>query len=118
MPAPAQATLGPDRKGSVVPSVLPQPGSVVSLTASAAMAHAELAEMRATLARVKDEMDDRIAEQVAEQNAERDAIIAGKHVFAGPLSDRDGNEKVAAGEVLGDGDLWGMDWFVEGVTGQ
>lgn len=50
--------------------------------------------------------------------AERDAIIAGKHVFAGPLSDRDGNEKVAAGEVLGDGDLWGMDWFVEGVTGQ
>ena len=22
------------------------------------------------------------------------------------------------GEVLGDGDLWGMDWFVAGVSGQ
>jgi len=50
--------------------------------------------------------------------AERDAIIAGKHIFAGPLKDRDGTERVAAGEVLGDGDLWGMDWFVDGVTGQ
>lgn len=50
--------------------------------------------------------------------AERDAIIAGKHVFAGPLSDRDGTERVAEGEVLGDGDLWGMDWFVDGVSGQ
>ena len=50
--------------------------------------------------------------------AERDALIAGKHVFAGPLSDRDGTSRVAAGEVLGDGDLWGMDWFVNGVTGQ
>lgn len=50
--------------------------------------------------------------------AERDAIIAGKHVFAGPLKDRDGTERVAEGEVLGDGDLWGMDWFVDGVTGQ
>lgn len=49
--------------------------------------------------------------------AERDAILAGKHVFAGPLSDRDGTVRVAEGEVLGDGDLWGMDWFVDGVTG-
>ena len=50
--------------------------------------------------------------------AERDALIAGKHVFAGPLSDMDGTSRVADGEVLGDGDLWGMDWFVNGVTGQ
>jgi hypothetical protein len=54
----------------------------------------------------------------AQVMAERDAIIAGKHVFAGPLNDRDGTSRVAAGEVLGDGDLWGMDWFVSGVTGQ
>ncbi|MEL6169924.1 MAG: BMP family ABC transporter substrate-binding protein [Pseudomonadota bacterium] len=53
----------------------------------------------------------------AQVMAERDAILDGKHVFAGPLSDRDGAERVAAGEVLGDGDLWGMDWFVPGVTG-
>ncbi|MCR9126687.1 MAG: BMP family ABC transporter substrate-binding protein [Rhodobacteraceae bacterium] len=50
--------------------------------------------------------------------AERDAIVAGKHVFAGPLSDRDGTERVAAGAVLDDGALWGMDWFVDGVIGQ
>lgn len=49
--------------------------------------------------------------------AEREAILNGKHVFAGPLSDRDGTERVAAGEALGDGDLWGMDWFVPGVLG-
>ncbi len=62
---------------------------------------------------------DAVSEELkAQVMAERDAIIAGKHVFAGPLSDRDGTERVAAGEVLGDGDLWGMDWFVEGVSGQ
>ena len=54
----------------------------------------------------------------AQVMAERDAIINGQHVFAGPLSDRDGTERVAEGEVLGDGDLWGMDWFVDGVSGQ
>ena len=50
--------------------------------------------------------------------AEREAIIAGKHVFAGPLKDRDGADRVASGEVLDDGALWGMDWFVNGVIGQ
>lgn len=50
--------------------------------------------------------------------AEREAILNGKHVFAGPLMDRDGVERVAAGEVLGDGDLWAMEWYVDGVSGQ
>lgn len=50
--------------------------------------------------------------------AERDAIIHGKQVYAGPLSDRDGKERVAAGQVLGDADLWKMDWFVPGVITQ
>ena len=50
--------------------------------------------------------------------AERDAIIAGKQIFAGPLADRDGTERVAAGAVLDDGALWGMDWFLPGVTAQ
>ncbi len=47
--------------------------------------------------------------------AEREAIIGGKHVFAGPLADNEGTERVAAGQVLGDAELWKMDWFVEGV---
>ncbi|ODN71118.1 BMP family ABC transporter substrate-binding protein [Methylobrevis pamukkalensis] len=50
--------------------------------------------------------------------AERDAIIAGKQIYAGPLKDRDGKERVAAGAVIGDGDLWAMDWFVDGVVSQ
>jgi basic membrane lipoprotein Med (substrate-binding protein (PBP1-ABC) superfamily) len=49
---------------------------------------------------------------------EREAIIGGKHVFAGPLADREGKERVKAGEVLSDADLWGMDWFVKGVISQ
>jgi basic membrane protein A and related proteins len=50
--------------------------------------------------------------------AEREAIIKGKHVYAGPLSDRDGKERVAAGQVLSDADLWKMDWYVPGVITQ
>jgi basic membrane lipoprotein Med (substrate-binding protein (PBP1-ABC) superfamily) len=50
--------------------------------------------------------------------AERQAIINGKQIYAGPLSDRDGKERVAAGKVLGDGDLWKMDWYVPGVITQ
>ena len=50
--------------------------------------------------------------------AERQAIIDGKQVYAGPLADREGKERVAAGAVLGDGDLWAMDWYVKGVVSQ
>ena len=50
--------------------------------------------------------------------AERDAILGGKQVFAGPVVDRDGKERVAAGQGLSDADLWKMDWFVQGVITQ
>lgn len=51
--------------------------------------------------------------------AARQDIIDGKlKIYAGPLKDRDGTERVKAGEVLGDGDLWKMDWFVDGVISQ
>jgi len=50
--------------------------------------------------------------------AEREAILAGKQIFAGPLADRDGKERVPAGATLGDADLWAMDWYVAGVSGQ
>jgi basic membrane lipoprotein Med (substrate-binding protein (PBP1-ABC) superfamily) len=55
---------------------------------------------------------------VAKVMAERQAIIDGKHVFAGPLKDTSGKEVVAAGKTLDDGGLWKMDWFVPGVIAQ
>jgi basic membrane protein A and related proteins len=57
-------------------------------------------------------------EAVAKVMAERDAIIAGKHVYAGPLKDTSGTERVAAGKVLDDAGLWKMDWYVPGVITQ
>lgn len=62
---------------------------------------------------------DAVSEELAAQvMAARDAIIAGElQVFAGPLADREGTERIAEGAVLSDGDLWSMDWFVDGVTG-
>ena len=38
------------------------------------------------------------------------------HPFAGPVVDQDGKTRVAAGETMSDGDLWGMDYFVQGVV--
>ncbi|MDE1186848.1 MAG: BMP family ABC transporter substrate-binding protein [Pantoea sp.] len=50
--------------------------------------------------------------------AERDAIMKGKQIYAGPLSDKDGKVRVSAGQTLSDADLWKMDWFVKGVVTQ
>lgn len=58
------------------------------------------------------------ADAKAKIMAERDAIIAGKHIYAGPISDTTGKERVPAGKELGDGDLWAMDWFIPGVISQ
>lgn len=58
------------------------------------------------------------AEAKAKIEAERQAILEGKQIYAGPLSDRDGKERVAAGEVLSDPALWQMDWYVDGVITQ
>jgi simple sugar transport system substrate-binding protein len=38
--------------------------------------------------------------------------------FAGPVKDQGGAEKIAAGKSLSDGDILGMNWFVEGVQGK
>lgn len=49
----------------------------------------------------------------------RDDIIAGSlHPFAGPINNQAGEEVVKAGESIADGDLAGMDWYVEGVQGK
>ncbi len=46
-------------------------------------------------------------------------IAAGKiHPYAGELKDQDGNVKVAAGSVLSDTDIRGMNWFVRGMIGK
>lgn len=57
-------------------------------------------------------------ELVKELQEAEAAIIAGKlHPFAGPIKDNKGNEKVAAGTVMSDEALKGIDWLVEGVQG-
>ena len=48
----------------------------------------------------------------------RDGIIAGDlHPFAGPINNQAGEEVTKAGDTIADGDLLGMDWYVEGVQG-
>ena len=39
-------------------------------------------------------------------------------IYAGPLSDQEGNVRAAEGEVISDAKLWQMDWFVDGVITQ
>jgi basic membrane protein A len=49
---------------------------------------------------------------------EEQKILGGDwDVFCGPINDQDGSEKVAGGACMSDGDMLGMDWFVEGVVG-
>jgi basic membrane protein A len=51
-------------------------------------------------------------------DAEEQKILSGDwDVFCGPIYDQDGNVKVADGECMSDGDMLGIDWFVEGVVG-
>ena len=50
--------------------------------------------------------------------SEKEKIISGDwDVFCGPISDQEGNEIVAEGECMADGDMLGMAWFVDGVVG-
>lgn len=57
------------------------------------------------------------AKKVVEESAQK--IISGElHPFAGPVYDQNGELKVAEGEVMSDGDMLGMMWFVEGVIGK
>jgi basic membrane protein A and related proteins len=52
-------------------------------------------------------------------NNARANMDAGKIVvFTGPITDQDGNIKVAAGQVLSDDAMSSVDWFVQGVIGQ
>ncbi|MDZ4094836.1 MAG: BMP family ABC transporter substrate-binding protein [Paracoccaceae bacterium] len=58
------------------------------------------------------------AEVKAEAEALRDAIGSGAyHPFTGPLNKQDGSAWLAAGEMADDGTLAGMNFFVEGISG-
>ena len=55
--------------------------------------------------------------KAAAEKAAADVASGAVHPFTGPIKDRDGTERIAAGAVADDGMLLGMDWFVEGVLG-
>lgn len=58
------------------------------------------------------------AEVKAEAEAIRDSIGAGTyHPFTGPLNKQDGSAWLAEGETANDGDLLGMNFYVEGISG-
>ncbi len=51
-------------------------------------------------------------------NLVREAIVIGElHPFQGPIFDQSGKEIVAEGEIIEDGDLLGMNYYVQGVNG-
>jgi len=54
----------------------------------------------------------------AEAEALRDGIAAGTvHPFTGPIKKQDGSDWLADGATAPDGDLLGMNFYVEGITG-
>ena len=58
------------------------------------------------------------ADVKAEAEALRDAIAAGEyHPFTGPLKKQDGSDWLAEGETADDGTLAGMNFYVEGLSG-
>lgn len=55
----------------------------------------------------------------AEAEAMKQAISSGEyHPFTGPLNKQDGTPWLAEGEVADDGTLLGMNFYVEGITGE
>jgi basic membrane protein A len=55
--------------------------------------------------------------KAAAEKAAADIASGAVHPFTGPIKDRDGVERIAAGATAEDGMMLGMDWFVEGVEG-
>lgn len=67
------------------------------------------------LAPISDKVPADVQKLVADKKAE---IESGKlNVFAGPLKDNDGKERVAAGQAMDDQKLLSFDWFVQGIDG-
>ncbi len=55
--------------------------------------------------------------KAAAEKAAADVASGAVHPFTGPVKDRDGTERIAAGAIADDGMMLGMNWFVEGVKG-
>ncbi len=66
------------------------------------------------------EMSSLVPDDVREQvNSERERITGTDwDVFCGPINNQEGDEAVADGECMSDGDMLSMNWFVEGVVGE
>ncbi|PZX16197.1 nucleoside-binding protein [Palleronia aestuarii] len=66
------------------------------------------------------EISDAVPDDVREEAmALRDAISAGEtHPFTGPINRQDGTEWLAEGETADDETLLGMDFYVEGLSGE
>ena len=64
-------------------------------------------------------LSDLVAEGTAEKVAEARAAIenGSLKIFEGPILDQNGVEKVPAGTVMTDDEVWNMTWFVNGVNG-
>lgn len=57
-------------------------------------------------------------EVVDAAEAVKKGLIEGKiHSFTGPIKDKDGKERIAAGKTATDQEMLSMDWYVEGVSG-
>jgi simple sugar transport system substrate-binding protein len=56
------------------------------------------------------------ADVVAAADKVKNDIASGAlHPFAGPINDNTGAERVAAGDVIDDGEYWAVDWYAEGI---
>lgn len=51
----------------------------------------------------------------AAEKVKQDIIDGTLHPFAGPIKDNTGAERVAAGDIIDDGEFWAVDYYVEGV---
>jgi simple sugar transport system substrate-binding protein len=59
------------------------------------------------------------ADVIALAEKVRKEIVAGtRHSFQGPIKDQGGKLVVPEGEVLDDGALLSMNWYVDGVVGK
>ena len=66
------------------------------------------------------EITDAVPAEVKEEAlAMKEAMANGEyHPFTGPLKKQDGSDWLAEGETADDGTLLGMDFYVEGLTGE
>ena len=55
--------------------------------------------------------------QAMAQQAVEDIVAGKRHSFTGPINKQDGTPWLKAGETASDGDLAGMNFYVEGVDG-